>query len=179
MQTYDMGTALNGIRRTAKSRPGANFTPPMHHIYAVDRLRAAYFALKRAAAAGVDDQTWQSYGQDLEARLVNLSDRLTRGGYRPQPVRRVYIDKADGSRMPLGVPALEDKLGQPAAVETCSMRFYEQDFLGYMIMVRYADGWVAEFQCLDDAARFQRAVAERLAQFGLALHGSKTRLIEF
>ena len=49
---YDMGTALDGIRQTAKGRPDAKFTTLMHHIYAVDRLRAAYFALKRKAAAG-------------------------------------------------------------------------------------------------------------------------------
>ena len=65
----------------------------------------------------MDGQTWQSYGLDLEARLLDLSDRLARGAYRPQPVRRVYIDKADGSKRPLGVPALEDKLVQLATVE--------------------------------------------------------------
>lgn len=80
---YDMGTALDGIRQTAKGRPGAKFATLMHHIYAVDRLRAAYFALERKAAAGVDGQTWQSYGLDLEARLLDLSDRLARGAYRP------------------------------------------------------------------------------------------------
>jgi hypothetical protein len=51
---YDIGTALDGIRQTAKGRPGANFTTLMHHIYAVDRLRAVYFAPERKAAAGVD-----------------------------------------------------------------------------------------------------------------------------
>jgi retron-type reverse transcriptase len=57
----------------------------MHHIYQVERLEAAYMACKRDAAAGVDGQTWLSYGQDLRARLEELSDRLARGGYDPQP----------------------------------------------------------------------------------------------
>lgn len=48
-----------------------------------------------------------------------------------------------------------------------------------MIVVRYADDWVAGIQLRDDAERFQRAVAERLGRFGLALHADKTRLIEF
>jgi RNA-directed DNA polymerase len=48
-----------------------------------------------------------------------------------------------------------------------------------VIAVRYADDWVAGFQFQDDAVRFQRAVAERLGQFGLKLHPAKTRLIEF
>ncbi|MEM5318560.1 hypothetical protein [Paraburkholderia sp. JHI869] len=134
-----MGTALDGIRQAAKGRPGAKFTTLMQHIYGVDRLRAAYFALERKAAAGVDGQTWQSYGLDLEARLLDLADRLARGAYRPQPVRRVYIDKADGSKRPRGVPALGDKLVQLATVEVLNA-IYEQDFVGFsssLSCVRY------------------------------------------
>ena len=67
---YDMGTALEGIRRTAKGRRDAKFSGLLHHIYAVERLQAAYFALRRDAAPGVDGQTWQSYGQDLQANLL-------------------------------------------------------------------------------------------------------------
>jgi hypothetical protein len=50
---------------------------------------------------------------------------------------------------------------------------------GDMIVVRYADDWVAGFQYIRDLKRFERAVTERLARFGLKLHESKTRLIEF
>ncbi|MGC8733277.1 MAG: reverse transcriptase domain-containing protein, partial [Halothiobacillaceae bacterium] len=50
---------------------------------------------------------------------------------------------------------------------------------GDVIVVRYADDWVAGFQFREDAVRFEHAVAERLAQFGLKLHPDKTRLIEF
>jgi RNA-directed DNA polymerase len=50
---------------------------------------------------------------------------------------------------------------------------------GDVIAVRYFDDWVAGFQFRDDAERFQRAVAERLSQFGLKLYPDKTRLIEF
>jgi group II intron reverse transcriptase/maturase len=291
-----MGNALEGIRQTAKGRPSAKFNTLMHHIYAIERLRAAYFALERKAAAGVDGQTWQTYGEGLEGRLLELSERLARGAYRPQPVRRVYIDKADGSKRPLGVPALEDKLVQVATVEVLNA-IYEQDFLGLsygfrpgksahnaldavsvgierrkvnwvldadiskfydtikhdwlikfiehrvgdarvvrlikkwlhagvleegrvtqsevgtvqggsispllsniylhyafdlwvrqwrgrhaegdMIVVRYADDWVAGYQNKRDAERFWREVTERLAHFGLKLHEGKTRLIEF
>lgn len=58
-RVYDMQTALDGIRQTAAGKPGARFPTLMHHIYQVDRLRAAYMACKRHAAAGVDGQTWQ------------------------------------------------------------------------------------------------------------------------
>lgn len=295
-RVYDMGTALEGIRQTARSRRDAKFAGLMHHIYAVERLRAAYLALRRDAAPGVDGQTWQSYGQELEANLLELSDRLARGGYRPEPVKRAYIDKTDGSKRPLGVPALEDKIVQRASAEVLGA-IYEQDFIGFsygfrpgrsahdaldavavgvsarrvnwildadiakffdtiehawlikfiehrvadarvirlikkwlyagvledgqitrselgtvqggsispllanlylhyafdlwvqqwrrrhargdMVIVRYADDWVAGFEHRGDAQRFKRDVAQRLKTFGLALHESKTRLIEF
>jgi group II intron reverse transcriptase/maturase len=291
-----MQTALDGIRQTAAGRPGAKFPTLMHHIYQVERLRAAYMACKRDAAAGVDGQTWKGYGAELEDNLLDLSDRLGRGGYRPQPVKRAYIDKADGSKRPLGVPALEDKIVQRATVEVLNA-IYEQDFLdssygfrpgqgahnaldavavgvqirkvswildadiakffdtiehdwlikfiehrvadarvvrlikkwlhagvledgqvkvsalgtvqggsispllanvylhyaldqwveqwrrrharGDVVIVRYADDWVAGFERQADAERFRREVGQRLAEFGLKLHENKTRLIEF
>ena len=130
MRSYDMGTALDGIRQTARGRRDAKFAGLLHHIYSVERLSAAYLAVKRDAAPWVYGQTWQSYGQDLEVNLLDLSDRLARGGYRPQPVKRAYIDKTDGSKRPLGVPALEDKIVQRASVEVLNA-IYEQDFCGF------------------------------------------------
>ncbi|MFO1199673.1 MAG: reverse transcriptase domain-containing protein [Burkholderiaceae bacterium] len=50
---------------------------------------------------------------------------------------------------------------------------------GDMVIVRYADDWVAGFEHRMDAEAFKRDVAQRLATFGLALHENKTRLIEF
>ena len=90
----------------------------------------AYLALKRDAAAGVDGETWQHYGENLEGNLRDLSERLKRGAYRAKPVRRAYIPKADGRQRPLGVPALEDKIVQRAVVEVLNA-IYEQDFLGF------------------------------------------------
>jgi group II intron reverse transcriptase/maturase len=99
-------------------------------VYNVDRLRAAFRALKPGAAAGIDGQTWRSYGQDLERNLQDLSDRLKRGAYRAKPVRRVYIPKPDGRQRPLGVPVLEDKLVQRATTEVLQT-VHETDFKGF------------------------------------------------
>ena len=97
-------------------------------------LRAAYFSLKREAAAGVDGETWRHYGEQLEENLRDLADRLKRGAYRAKPVRRVYIPKADGRQRPLGVTALEDKIVQRATVEVLNA-IYETDFLGFLLRV--------------------------------------------
>ena len=88
------------------------FTALLHHVYDVDRLRAAYLALKRDAAAGIDGETWRQYGEALEVNLQDLSARIQRGAFRASPVRRAYIDKTDGRKRPLGIPTLEDKIVQ-------------------------------------------------------------------
>ena len=50
---------------------------------------------------------------------------------------------------------------------------------GEVIVVRFADDWVAGFQYQSDAQKFLRELKERFARFGLELHSEKTRLIEF
>jgi group II intron reverse transcriptase/maturase len=127
-----MLSALERIRQAARRDKRQRFTALLHHIYAVERLRAAYYALKRDAAAGIDGETWRHYGEALESNLEDLSGRLKRGAYRAKPVRRAYIAKAGkaGELRPLGVPVLEDKIVQRAATEVLSA-LYEQDFVGF------------------------------------------------
>ena len=123
-------SALERIRQTAKRDSKQRFTALLHHVYNVDRLREAFYGLKRNAAAGVDGMTWKSYRKELETKLQELTGRLQRGAYRARPTRRTYIDKTDGRRRPLGVPALEDKIVQRAVAEVMGAVF-EVDFLGF------------------------------------------------
>ena len=123
-------SALARVREVAERDKKVRFTALLHHITDVERLRAAYFALKRDAAPGVDGETWRHYGEALEANLADLSGRLARGAYRAKPVKRAYIPKADGRPRPLGIPTLEDKLVQRATVEVLNA-VYEPDFLGF------------------------------------------------
>ena len=109
-------SALDRVRHVAVKDRDARFTALLHHVD-VDRLRGAYRALSPRAAAGVDGETWESYGQDLEANLRDLHARVQRGAYRAKPSRRVYIPKADGRLRSLGIAALEDKIVQRAVVE--------------------------------------------------------------
>src|SRR6266403_2043599 len=126
----DAPSALERVRQAARRDKKMRFTALLHHVYDVARLRAAFLALKKDAAPGVDGETWRHYEQALEANLQDLSERLKRGAYRAKPVRRVYIPKADGRQRPLGVPALEDKIVQRAAVEVLNA-IYETDFLDF------------------------------------------------
>jgi hypothetical protein len=123
--------ALGRVRQAAeRQKGGARFTALLHHIYAIDALRAAFYELERDAAPGVDGETWAHYGQELEAHLAEVSDRVRRGAYRPQPVRRAYVPKRDGQQRPIGVTALEDKIVQRATVAVLNA-VYEPEFAGF------------------------------------------------
>jgi group II intron reverse transcriptase/maturase len=93
-------------------------------------MRAAFYALKRDAAPGIDGMTWETYEQDLDRRIEDLHTRVQTGAYRAQPSRRSYIPKEDGSKRPLAVTALEDKIVQRATAAVLNV-IYEEDFLGF------------------------------------------------
>ena len=120
---------LGRVRRVAATDKEARFTALLHHVD-VDRLRAAYFALRPKAAPGVDGVTWEDYGLDLVENLRGLHARVHRGAYQARPSRRVFIPKPDGRLRPLGVASLEDKILQRAVVEVLNA-IYEQDFVGF------------------------------------------------
>jgi RNA-directed DNA polymerase len=125
-----MSRELARIRQAARRDRKIRFTALFHHVHRRETLKRAYFSLNPKAAPGVDGVTWKQYGEDLEAHLQGLADRLKRGAYRAQPTRRRYIPKADGRQRPLGITALEDKIVQAAMVEVLNA-IYEVDFLGF------------------------------------------------
>ena len=118
------------VREAAERDKQVRFTALLHHVYNVEHLRAAYHALKRDAAPGIDGERWRPYGEALEENLADLSGRLKRGAYRAKPVKRTYIPKADGRQRPLGIPTLEDKIVQRTTVDVLNA-IYETDFLGF------------------------------------------------
>lgn len=98
-------------------------------VYDLRNLNEAWQAVKRnKGAAGVDKVSVTRFEKDLERRLVHLHQQLREGTYKPPPVRRVYIDKADGIKRPLGIPAVADRVVQMAAVRVLAPIF-EAEFL--------------------------------------------------
>jgi RNA-directed DNA polymerase len=121
--------ALDRVRQVAERDKKVRFTALLHHVD-VEALNAAYWRLRRQAAPGEGGVRWADYGQDLEANLLDLHDRIHRGAYRPKPSRRVFIPKTDGRQRPLGIATTEDKIVQSAVVEVLNA-IYEADFLGF------------------------------------------------
>jgi retron-type reverse transcriptase len=122
-------SALERVREVAKRNKDVKFTALLHHV-TTERLREAFFGIKKDASAGVDGMTWRQYEQKLESNLEDLRSRLHRGAYRAKPTRRTYIPKGDGRMRPLGIAALEDKVVQRAVAEVLNA-IYEADFLGF------------------------------------------------
>src|SRR5204862_493393 len=120
--------ALERVRRAARQGKKEKFTTLLHHITPA-MLRTAFYAMKRDAAPGVDGMTWDTYEKDLDRRIEDLHARVKTGAYRGQPSRRSYIRKEDGSKRPLAVAALEEKIVQRAVAPVLSA-IYEESFLG-------------------------------------------------
>jgi len=122
-------SGLERVRQAAKKDKQVKFTALLHHVD-IALLRSSYYDLKRRAAAGVDGVTWQAYGDGLEERIADLHGRVHRGAYRAKPSRRVYSNKEDGRKRPLGIAALEDKIVQTAVARVLN-QIWEEDFLDF------------------------------------------------
>ena len=137
-RSHDVSHALNRVREAARQDRNAKFTALLHHV-TVGRLQAAFRAIRRGAAAGVDGLTWAQYAEHEEENLRALHARIHRGGYRAKASRRVFIPKSDGRLRPLGIAALEDKIVQGALAEVMNA-IYEVDFLGFSYGFRQGRG---------------------------------------
>src|ERR1700745_1926899 len=111
-------TLQRKLYRKAKAEPAFRFYLLYDKIYREAIQRHAYeLARANAGAAGVDGMTFariETLG--LEACLAGLRKALVAKTYRPDPVRRVSIPKADGvGERLLGIPTIRDRVVQTAA----------------------------------------------------------------
>jgi RNA-directed DNA polymerase len=113
----------------AKASPKFRFYSLYDKTYRTDVLEEAYRKVKaNGGASGVDRVTFE----DIKAKgiieyLAELQDELKEGKYKPNPVRRVYIPKANGKKRPLGIPTIRDRIVQTAFLMVLEPIF-EADF---------------------------------------------------
>lgn len=111
----------------ARKYAGKALTSLSYHLDEV-WMREAYRRLKRSSAPGVDGQTVQMYGENLDANLPALLEQVKSGRYRAPYVKRAYIPKSTTEQRPIGMPTVENKLLERAVVMLLEP-IYEQDFL--------------------------------------------------
>ena len=126
MRSQTVSTQLQEIAEKASQDPTWAFTTLAHRID-VEFLREAYGKLNKKGAPGLSKVSAADYSEHLEQNLIDLHKRLREGRYRAPPVKRVWIEKDNGEKRPLGIPEFEDKIVQ-RAVEMLLSAIYEKDF---------------------------------------------------
>jgi RNA-directed DNA polymerase len=185
LSSGNSSTKLAQIAELARKHPERVFSS-LHHVIDVELLREAFRRTRKNSASGVDGQSAEEYGRDLEANLASLLTRFRKGTYFAPPVKRVHIPKGDGRTRPIGIPTFEDKVLQRAVAMVLNA-IYEQDFhsgsYGFRpgrgahdalqavwdTTMRVGGGWVLEvdiqafFDTLDHGALrgFSRQASER------------------
>ncbi len=140
-----MSTNPGWIGEKARKEPKLVFTSLYHHVTDVDNLRVCCDALPANRAVGVDGVT-----EGVEVNLLDLSGRLKRMGYVPQPKRRSYIPKPGSEKgRPLGISCFEDKI-EELAVKRVLKPISEVELQGSSYGYRPES---SRHKCLDDLGR--------------------------
>jgi len=122
-----MGTKLASLTLRARENPKSKFIS-LAHLLTEDFLKGCFWELKRDKASGIDGVSVKEYEVSLEENIKDLVVRLKAKKYKPQPVRRAYIPKSDGSKRGLGIPTVEDKIVQ-MGIKKILEAIFEVDFI--------------------------------------------------
>jgi group II intron reverse transcriptase/maturase len=120
-----MQTSLPAIAQAAARDESRRFRG-LYSMLNRTNFEAAFRALRKNAASGVDGVTWREYERDLQNNLADLERRLKEKRYRAKLVKRVFIPKSGNKLRPLGIPALEDKIVQYVVREILQSLFESQ-----------------------------------------------------
>ena len=107
-----MTTRLTRLTQKVRELRGERLTSLMGMLFDPEGLRSSFERQEERKAPGVDGERKADYREGLEERIEELSRRVRSLGYRPKPVRRVYLPKGEGRYRLLGIPSFEDRLVQ-------------------------------------------------------------------
>ena len=127
-----MLTGMDRILHLVDKYPDRKLQTLMHLINKTT-LKEVHKKQETNKASGIDKVTKEAYDKNLDENLDNLLARMKTFSYRPQPVRRTYIEKeGKNETRPLGIPAYEDRLVQGVIAGILNTiyepKFYESSF---------------------------------------------------
>lgn len=127
------------IAKKAREQPELKFIS-LIHLLNTEYLQSCYLLLKKGKAAGIDGRTLESYTEEEMYQAIEETVRLMKAKrYKPQPVKRVYIEKENGLRRSLGIPTVIDKVVQ-IGMTRILRAIYEPTFLPVSFGYRPARG---------------------------------------
>jgi group II intron reverse transcriptase/maturase len=184
-------TLQRKLYRKAKQEPAYRFYALYDKVYRADILSHAYRLVRaNKGSAGVDGVSFEAIENagGEPAFIAELQEALKSKSYAPSPVRRVMIPKADGSKRPLGIPTIRDRVAQ-MAVKLVIEPIFEADFcdssygfrpkksahdavkdIGYALNCGYTDVIDADVSKYFDSiphAKLLAVVAERIVDGGI------------
>lgn len=124
----DTATKLASITKRSKRLPQGKITS-LAYLLNKDYLMQCYRELKKGKAAGIDRRTLESYtDEEMEEVMESTVWKMKNKKYRPKPVKRVEIKKANGKIRPLGIPTVREKTVQQG-IKKILEAIYEPIFL--------------------------------------------------
>ena len=103
MRSPTVSTKLQRLAAQAVDYP-EDVVTNLAHLIDEDFLREAYRRTRKDSAPGIDRVTAKEYAEHLDENLRDLHERLRSGRYTAPPVERVWLDKEDGRKRPIGKP---------------------------------------------------------------------------
>ena len=106
------------LHAKAKEEPEYRFYQLYDKLYRSDVLEFAYrVSRSKKGGAGIDGMTFEQIDSDgVERWLGELTQELKQKTYKADPLKRVWLEKPDGTQRPLGIPSIRDRVVQTAAV---------------------------------------------------------------
>jgi len=140
----------------------------MYHPKWVEAALKQVLSNQGSRTAGIDGVTKQHLKNEKnrEALIQNICSEMRNESYKPQPARRIYIDKSSGGKRPLGISTLKDRVVQQV-LKLIVEPIFESDFLDCSI------GFRPNRCCHDALPVFYRAI-QSIQKFYWVIEGDIT-----